>query len=51
MSTNFMKTRFPGFYSTYGRYGYNELSIISTQRPVLFRDYELMETDPIIASA
>lgn len=51
LSTNFMKTRFPGFYSTYGRYGYNELSTISTQRPILFRDYELMETDPIIASA
>jgi intein/homing endonuclease len=51
LSTNFMKLRFPGFYSSFGRYGYNEMSTISTQRPILFRDYELMESDTIIASA
>lgn len=50
LNTNFLKSRgMAGFHSTVGRYGYNELATISMQRLVLFRDYDLMETDPIIA--
>lgn len=52
LNTNFLKSRgLAGFHSTVGRYGYNELATISMQRLVLFRDYDLMESDPIIASA
>lgn len=50
LNTNFLKSRgLAGFHSTVGRYGYNELATISMQRLVLFRDYDLMESDPIIA--
>ena len=52
VSTNFMKSRgLAYFHSTAARYGYDIMANISAQRVTIFRDYELMEQDPLISTA
>ncbi len=55
VQTNFMDYRgmntMGGYHSTVGALRNAELSTFGIQRPMLFRDYELMEMDPIICAA
>jgi len=55
LTTNYLSNKFTSFFSsTYGNYGgyiQNYSGYAPIQRPLLFREYELMDQDPIIASA
>ncbi len=50
LTTNYLRSRYSNLYSTVVP-GYNQTVTIQAQRLMLFKDYELMEQDPIIASA
>lgn len=50
LATNYLNSRYANLYSTV-QPGYNQSITIQAQRLMLFRDYELMEQDPIISSA
>jgi len=50
LATNYLNSRYANLYSTV-QPGYNQSVTIQAQRLMLFRDYELMEQDPIISSA
>lgn len=52
-ATNYLNTGLGGLYSSnrsVNKFGYNQSISIFSQRLVLFRDYELMEQDPIISA-
>jgi hypothetical protein len=51
LATNYLTSRYMGLYSSLGNYGFNQSMNVQVQRMMMFRDYELMEQDPIIASA
>lgn len=50
LSTNYLNKQFTGLYSSMN-YGYHHSLSIQSQRLMLFREYELMDQDPIINSA
>jgi len=50
LATNYLNRQFVGLYSSLN-YGYRQSLSIQSQRLMLFREYELMDQDPIINSA
>lgn len=50
LSTNYLGAQYRNLYSSLN-YGYNQSLSIQSQRLMLFREYELMDQDPIINSA
>ena len=50
LSTNYLGAQYRNLYSSLN-YGYNQSMSIQSQRLMLFREYELMDQDPIINSA
>jgi hypothetical protein len=51
LTTNYLKQGFLGLHSSLERMAYDEAAMMSVQRTMLFRDYELMDADPLITSA
>ena len=50
LSTNYLSQRYSNLF-TYNSYGFNQTVSIQAQRLLLFREYEMMDQDPILASA
>jgi len=51
LTTNYMGSKYRSLYSSLNSgYGYNQSLSIQAQRLILFREYELMDQDPLISS-
>ena len=51
LATNYLSQKYTNLFTNYGAYSYNQSMTVQAQRLMLFREYELMDQDPIISSA